>query len=405
MLAGALLVAYVAFVIVNGTLAAVSPGDAKPSGEAADAGNERNSRALFIAGRNIFRHDTFGDQAFWGDALQLHRAIAGAKNGGVGPRLSPKTALAVGLKVDSAAIPKKTAAAIKAGQVDLNDPAVTLALLKLNAVVGVKGFFDARRPADVGRVSPVRPATPWSTTPSLPASVAASTARRGIATSTSARSSGWRRTRSPSRTSSASTRRRSTRCSASWGPGRFDAVLFFDGKAFRPDGRTAATLIPPAFGLAGVDLATYTGWGSVTYWNALVANLEMHGRGNFDDDRLSGGQLRERPARLADDQPRGQHHPLGRACRVLFEQRHQNADRFHAHLPDRLLDGRERRRGKCRLRDVVEADDRQIARYREPAGGRRGHDCECHPVVGREDRRRARLECQQPVRCFARVSG
>ena len=67
-------------------------------------------------------------------------------------------------------------------------------------------------------------------------------------------------------------------------------MLFFDGKAFRPDGKTAATLIPPAFGLAGVDLATYTGWGSVTYWNALVANLEMHGRGNFDDDRLDNAQ-------------------------------------------------------------------------------------------------------------------
>ena len=80
MLGGVLLVAYVAFVIVNGTLAAVSPTDAKPSGAAADARNERNNRALFLAGRNIFRNDTFGDQAFWGDALQLHRAIAGAKN-------------------------------------------------------------------------------------------------------------------------------------------------------------------------------------------------------------------------------------------------------------------------------------------------------------------------------------
>ena len=78
MLAGALVVAYVAFVIVNGTLAAVSPTEAAPSGTAADARNEKNNRALFLAGRNIFRHDTFGDQAFWGNALQLHRAIAGA---------------------------------------------------------------------------------------------------------------------------------------------------------------------------------------------------------------------------------------------------------------------------------------------------------------------------------------
>ena len=72
----------------------------------------------------------------------------------------------------------------------------------------------------------------------------------------------------------------------SWGPGKFDAALALDGKAFRPDGKTAATLIPPAFGLAGVNLHTFTGWGSVTHWNGLVANLEMHGKGTFYDPRL-----------------------------------------------------------------------------------------------------------------------
>src|SRR5207248_2213910 len=71
-----------------------------------------------------------------------------------------------------------------------------------------------------------------------------------------------------------------------WGPGKFDAELFLDGKGFRPDGKTAATLIPDAFGLVGVNLHTYTGWGSVTYWNAFVANLEMHGKGTFFDPRL-----------------------------------------------------------------------------------------------------------------------
>src|SRR3982074_179930 len=73
----------------------------------------------------------------------------------------------------------------------------------------------------------------------------------------------------------------------SWGPGKFDAELFLDGKAFRPDGKTAGTLIPPAFGLAGVNMHTYTGWGSVPYWNAFVANLEMHGSGAFYDPRLN----------------------------------------------------------------------------------------------------------------------
>jgi hypothetical protein len=72
----------------------------------------------------------------------------------------------------------------------------------------------------------------------------------------------------------------------SWGPGKFDAALLLDGKAFRPDGGSAATLIPPAYGLAGVNLHTWTGWGSVTHWNAFVANLEMQGQGTFYDPRL-----------------------------------------------------------------------------------------------------------------------
>src|SRR5207302_9778549 len=77
---------------------------------------------------------------------------------------------------------------------------------------------------------------------------------------------------------------------AAWGPGKFDAELFMDGKGFRPDGKSGATLIPAAFGLEGVNLHTYTGWGSVPYWNAFVANLEMHGIGNFDDDRLANAK-------------------------------------------------------------------------------------------------------------------
>ena len=77
---------------------------------------------------------------------------------------------------------------------------------------------------------------------------------------------------------------------ALWGPGKFDAALLLDGKAFRPDGRTAATLIPPAFGLAGVNLHTWTGWGSVTHWNAFVANLEMQGQGTFYDPRLDDAE-------------------------------------------------------------------------------------------------------------------
>src|SRR4051794_35006400 len=113
------------------------------TGQAAGGIDPTVARAgrLIAQGRNVFRYDTFGDQAVWGGVLGLHKAIEGAKLGGVGPGVSPKTALALGLKVDATKIPAKVAAAIKAGKVNLDDPAVTVTLLKLNAVVGVKGFF------------------------------------------------------------------------------------------------------------------------------------------------------------------------------------------------------------------------------------------------------------------------
>ena len=106
----------------------------------------------------------------------------------------------------------------------------------------------------------------------------------------------------------------------SWGPGKFDAELFLDGKAFRPDGTSAATLIPPAFGLAGVNLHTWTGWGSITYWNAFVANLEMHGKGNFTDARLDDAN--EFPVAAANNlghvqNADGPHHAEARRAAVL----------------------------------------------------------------------------------------
>src|SRR5205807_1960270 len=121
-----------------------------PAGNAVSAGVpsgfdkviEDNANRMVREGRQTFRFDTFGDEAFWGDALQLHRAIAGEKNGGVGGGVSPKTALSVGLKVDADSLPPELVAQIKAGKVDLDDSATTLALLKLNAVVGLTGRFD-----------------------------------------------------------------------------------------------------------------------------------------------------------------------------------------------------------------------------------------------------------------------
>ena len=134
-----------------------------------------HAQRMIEEGRRIFRFDTFGSEAFWGDALQLHKAIAGEKNGGVGGGVSPKAALSVGLKVDTEALPAELVAQIKAGKVDLEDPATTLALLKLNAVVGVTGKFDGSGRIQ-SRVSSARSAIRRSVTLSRPASASGSTA-------------------------------------------------------------------------------------------------------------------------------------------------------------------------------------------------------------------------------------
>ena len=236
-------------------------------------------------GRKIFRFDTFGDEAFWGGQLKLHRAIAGAALGGVGPGVSPATALQVGLKVDVEKLPDALKTALQNGTVNLNDPATTIALLSLDAVVGVKGFIDS---------------TGHLTSVGITCGLCHSTVDNSFAPGIGRRLDGW-----PNRdlnvgaivalapdlsavTSLVGVNDATVRTVLrSWGPGRFDATLFMDGKAFRPDGRSAATLLPAAFGLAGVNLHTYTGWGGVSHWNALVANLEMHGQGTFVDSRLN----------------------------------------------------------------------------------------------------------------------
>ena len=100
-----------------------------------------NANELLEEGRNTFRFDTFGDEVFWGGALQLHQAIKGADLGGVGAGISPSTALSLGLKVDVDALPQPLINQLKQGRVDLNDPATTVALLKLDAVSVFKGFF------------------------------------------------------------------------------------------------------------------------------------------------------------------------------------------------------------------------------------------------------------------------
>jgi hypothetical protein len=255
----------------------------QPSGF--DAQITTYSQKLLDEGKQTFRFDTFGSEAFWSDALQVHQAVQGTKFGGVGPGVSPKTALAVGLKVDTEALPPAVVDALKAGQVDLDDSATTLTLLKLNAVVGLKGTFNPN-----GSLKSL----------GITCAFCHATVDNSFASGIGRRLDGWANrdlnvgaiiSLSPDLSpvnqllgvDDATTRK----VLGSWGPGKFDAELFMDGKGFRPDGKSAATLIPPAFGLAGVNLHTWTGWGSIPHWNAFVSNLEMHGVGRFYDPRLN----------------------------------------------------------------------------------------------------------------------
>ena len=265
-----------------------NPGTTPAPTTTANAGGKKlDDKSLFVDpamlaatsmvtdGRQTFRYDTFGDEAFWGGTLKLHQAIA---------TVSPKTALAVGLKVDVDALPPDLQNKIAHGQVNLDDPATTAALLRINAVVGVTGFFDANKQlSSIG----------------IQCALCHSTVDDSFAPGVGHRLDGW-----PNRDLDVGTiiglspdlsavdnvlgvDDATTRAVLkSWGPGKFDAELILDGKAFRPDGKSGATLIPPAFGLAGFNLHTWTGWGSIPYWNAFVAVLEMHGVGNFFDPRL-----------------------------------------------------------------------------------------------------------------------
>src|SRR5918995_1103515 len=254
--------------------------------ESFDSVIQDNVDDMMKRGREIFRYDTFGSESFWGDQLKLHEAIAGEKQGGRGRGLSPKQALQLGLTVDQGKVPSTHLEVLKGGAVSLENPETTLELLRANAVVGVTGFFDKKdkRLRSVG----------------LQCAFCHSTVDDSFARGIGRRLDGW-----PNRdlnvgaivelspdlkpmadllkTDEATVRK----VLKAWGPGKYDAELNQDGKAFRPDGKTSATVLPAAFGLAGVNLHTYSGWGSVTHWNAYVANTQMHGKGTFFDPRLN----------------------------------------------------------------------------------------------------------------------
>lgn len=232
--------------------------------------------ALVAEGKQVFRYETFGDESFWTDVLQMNEVIQAA--------VSPAVALGVGLKVDVEALPSELATAILAGQVDLEDPQSTLVLLQNNAVVGVKGEVIQ---ADDGSLQLTR----MGITCALCHSTVDNSATYGIGK----RLDGWpNRDLDPGLIISLSPAldQATKDIYASWGPGMYDP-------RFNHDGLSNPVVIPPAYGLYGLPKAIFTGDGDidhepagpVAYWNRYVAVTQMHGHGYFFDERLDNWEV------------------------------------------------------------------------------------------------------------------
>jgi len=234
-------------------------------------------------GKTIFRFDTFGDEQLWTDVLRMHEVIA---------TVSPATALAVGLKVDVEALPAALVSALRAGQVDLNDPAVTVQLLKLNAVVGVDGKVTGS-----GRLQSI----------GITCALCHSTVDNSFAPGIGRRLDGWAN--------------RSLNVGAivalspaidaglkaefnAWGPGKYDARHhIFDGRNIIPlNTPSLPVVIPSIFGLQGIGFETFTGDGPISYWNAYVGVSQMGGEGSFSDPRI-GVTIGQKPDRVTRKLP------------------------------------------------------------------------------------------------------
>jgi hypothetical protein len=247
----------------------------------------RSKRKLERQGRKIFRNETFGDEAFWSDTLQLHKAIAGKRFGGTGKGLTPMQALEAGLKVDKRRLTPIVVGVTRLRLIPLNSNFITMVLLKVNSVVGVKAKFEGPLSLKLKSIG-------------ITCGLCHSTTDNSVGPGIGRRLDGWPNrdlnvgaivamapNLQPLATSLNVNIDTLLKVLHSWGPGRYDAEFNHDGIGFRPDGKTAATLLPAAFGLSGINLHTYTGWGSVTHWNAYVANTQMHGQGVFFDPRMN----------------------------------------------------------------------------------------------------------------------
>lgn len=240
--------------VLSGSTAATRQGDA-------------NEEAKRREGQEIFRHDTFGDEQLWTDVLRMHEVL---------PGVDPATALAVGLKVDVDALPASVIDALRAGQVDLKSPAVTMALLGLNAVVGVKGTIENGRLTKVG----------------ITCALCHSSVDNSFAPSIGKRMDGWANVDlnvgaivalSPALDAATKAEFRA------WGPGKYDPRhhAFNGTQIIGLNSPSLPIVIPPIYDLRGVGFETFTGDGPISYWNAYVGVGQMGGKGNFSDPRIN----------------------------------------------------------------------------------------------------------------------
>ena len=233
-----------------------------------DNGPSGPSAADIAAGKDVFRFNTFGDEKFWTDTLHMNTVIQNS--------VDPTTALSVGLKVDADTLPAAVLQAIQAGQVDMHSPATTVTLLKLGAVVGVKATVDANN--NITRLG-------------VTCALCHSTVDDRITAGIGSRLDGWpNRQLNPGAIIALSPALTAAQKAVynSWGPGKYDPRFNFDGK-------NDPTVIPPAYGLAGIHSETFTGDGpDLKYWNRYVAVTQMHGQGNFSEPRL-GIDIKQSP--------------------------------------------------------------------------------------------------------------
>ena len=228
--------------------------------------------ALIAQGKDIFRFDTFGDETFWTDTLRMHEVIRSA--------VDPTTALSVGLKVDTDSLPAAVVAGIQNGSISLTSPATTVALLKLNAVVGVKGTVTSVGGQDV------------LTRVGITCALCHSTVDNSFAPGIGKRLDGWpNHDLNPGAIIALSSALTPPQKAVynSWGKGKYDARYNFDGL-------NGPSVIPPAYGLKGVTSVTYTGDGAdLAYWNRYVAVTQMHGHGSWVEPRATPPENKQNP--------------------------------------------------------------------------------------------------------------